>query len=71
MVFKVWGALPGGDALQKQFSCILKTPCLKIHWVRDPFATNLSRLTTCEQEQLIDRPWDGPLKDEFHADKLP
>jgi len=44
----------------------------KCDWVRNPFdANNFSRLTTCEQEQLIDTFCDGSLKDMFGADKLP
>jgi hypothetical protein len=43
----------------------------KCEWVKNPFATNVSELTTCEQEQLIEISCDGSLKDMFHADKLP
>jgi hypothetical protein len=36
----------------------------KCDWVRNPLdANNFSRLTTCEQEQLIDTFCDGSLKD--------
>jgi len=60
-------------ALQKQFSLYFEDgELLRVEWVRNPFAANnLSELTTCEQEQLIDMSCDSSLKDMFGADKLP
>jgi hypothetical protein len=43
----------------------------KTEWVKNPLAANIiTGLTTCEQEQLVDKSRDGYLKDVFDADKL-
>jgi hypothetical protein len=56
-------------ALQIQFSLYFKDT--KSEWARDPFVADVSRLTTCEQEQLIHISCDTSFKDMFDADKLP
>jgi hypothetical protein len=55
-------------ALEKQFSLHFKDADVsKFIWVRIPLAANnVSGLTTCEQEQLIDTSCDGSLKDVWH-----
>jgi hypothetical protein len=60
-------------AFQKHFSFYFKVVHVsKCEWVRNPFAAHIfSGLTTCEQEQLIDKLCDGSLNDVFDADELP
>jgi hypothetical protein len=43
----------------------------KFQWIIDPFSTNVSIPTTCEQEQVMSISCDGSLKDTFDADKFP
>jgi hypothetical protein len=59
--------------LQKQFSLYFKNfDVSESDRVRNPFAANnVSGLTTCEQQQLIDKSCDGSLKSMCDADELP
>jgi hypothetical protein len=59
------------ESLQKQFSLYFKdVDFSKPECVRNPFSVNsVSRLMTCEQEQLTDS--DSSWKDMFDAYKLP
>jgi len=60
-------------ALHKRFSLYFNDVHVsKSEWARNPFgANNVSGLTTCEQEQLVDMSCDGSSEDLFDADKLP
>jgi hypothetical protein len=58
---------------EKQFSMYFKdVDVSKSEWTRNPFASNnVSRLTTCKPQEVLDISSDSSLKDMFDADKLP
>jgi len=58
--------------LQKQFSLYFKVVDIsKYEWLTNPYFPDVSGLTRCEQEQLLDMYCEGSLKDMLDADKLP